>query len=79
MTDLENNKIFLLNKNKEIEEQINNLQNLAKKVNYIYEKNFFISIIITKLIWIMIYIKKMSNKIKMILIILYLWMAKLII
>jgi len=39
LTDLENNKIFLLNKNKEIEEQINNLQNLAQKVNLINEKN----------------------------------------
>ena len=39
LTDLENNKIFLLNKNKEIEEQINNLQNLAQKVNLINKKN----------------------------------------
>ena len=41
LKELENNKQFLLDKNKEIEDQINNLQNLAQKVNLINEKNNF--------------------------------------
>ena len=39
LKELENNKLFLLNKNKEIEEEINNLQNLANQLNIINEKN----------------------------------------
>ena len=39
LIELENNRQFLLEKNKEIEEQISKLQNVSKKVNYIHEKN----------------------------------------
>ena len=41
LIELENNKNFLMEKNKEIEEQIAKLQNLAKKVNFINEKNIY--------------------------------------
>ena len=41
LKELENNKQILIDKNKEIEDQINNLQNLAQKVNLINEKNIY--------------------------------------
>ena len=41
LKELENNKSFLINKNREIEDQINNLQDLAQKVNLINQKNNF--------------------------------------
>lgn len=39
LIELENDKQFLLEKNNEIEKQIKKLQNIAKKVNYIHQKN----------------------------------------